>query len=442
MKKNIEKEIISCMLQDNECLMNGVKELKEDYFTNDLNKHTFVLIKSISGKGNAPSHIMLINENNNMKKPRANYENDVMNYIPSSGMEIPNFGYYLLSLKENYIKKICKFQSAVLNQIASSGSFEKLIKSVEELNYNVMNEFVSGRDFRHIADILNDSEKELKGRMNCYKKGVPVGIPTGLDILNKTTGGFKGGELTIIASRPGIGKTAIALFLAKKAAEFGNSICFYSLEMNDVSLADRLVLSESGINANAYKIGSIPETDYIYFKEAGEKLSQYNIYIDDNSKVSVGYIRASATLKKNKGECDMLIVDYLQLADINRKGVNREQAVAETTRELKLLSKELNIPIILLSQLNREVENTPDKIPNLSHLRESGAIEQDADCVLLLTRPAYYDVSIEKIKKVTGDYNLETTKGLLIINVAKQRNGRTGLILCRHNDAINNFYNL
>ena len=439
-KKDIEKEVISCMLQDRDCLMTGIKELKDEYFVQEANNWTFELMKSIVQKGNMPSHITLINENNNKPKLRKGYESEVMLYIPSSGISVSNFGYYLLLLKEEHIKKICKLKSAIINDLASNGNLEELVKSVESLNAEVMGEFVFGRDFRHLSEVLNDSDKELKGRMESYKKGAPVGIPTGLDILNRYMGGFKGGELTIIAARPGQGKTALALFLGKKAAANGESVCFYSLEMNDVSLADRLVLSESGLDANAYKIGDISEIGYDNFRTAGERLSRYNFYIDDSSKVSMGYIKASATLKKNKGECDMIIIDYLQLADINRKGVNREQAVAETTRELKLLSKELNVPVILLSQLNREVESTTDKIPQLSHLRESGAIEQDADTVLLLSRPAYYDLSVEKLSKIVNNCNITTTEGLMIINIAKQRNGSTGIVLCRHNEAVNNFW--
>ena len=253
-----------------------------------------------------------------------------------------------------------------------------------------------------MADTMEEAERRIAKSVN----GV-TGIPTGLTELDKKTGGLQDNDLIVIAARPSVGKTAFALHLARHAALAGNAVAVYSLEMQGERLGDRWLMA--ACNINPY----LP------------------IYVDDSSSVSMDHIRSSARLLKSRKQCDMIIIDYLQLCDMSTKQVNRnrEQEVAQATRKAKLLAKELNVPVVLLSQLNRESENRPAGRPELAHLRESGAIEQDADVVILLYRPALARITTDR----ESGY---PTEELGIAIIAKQRNGETGNVYFRHNSAM------
>ncbi len=221
--------------------------------------------------------------------------------------------------------------------------------------------------------------------------------------------------------------TAMLLYFAKSAARQGIPVCIYSLEMDSISLADRLILSETNIDADRYRNGYISNAEFNEIAEAKKKLADLPLYVDDNPIVSMRYIRAHSKRMAKQGKCGLILVDYLQLADMGEKGKNREQEVAQASRQAKIIAKELNVPFILLSQLNRACEERPDKKPQLSDLRESGAIEQDADKVMFVYRPEYY-----KLKDQFG--NLIVGEGALIM--AKQRNGGVGEVKFRYNESL------
>ena len=269
-----------------------------------------------------------------------------------------------------------------------------------------------------MADTMEEAERRIAKSVN----GV-TGIPTGLTELDKKTGGLQDNDLIVIAARPSVGKTAFALHLARHAALAGNAVAVYSLEMQGERLGDRW---RNGI-PNPQEVAEARTT--------ASGLAQLPIYVDDSSSVSMDHIRSSARLLKSRKQCDMIIIDYLQLCDMSTKQVNRnrEQEVAQATRKAKLLAKELHIPVVLLSQLNRESENRPGGRPELAHLRESGAIEQDADIVILLYRPAMLHIPTDR----ESGY---PTEGLGVAIVAKQRNGETGNVYFGHNQSITKFY--
>ncbi|MBS5639310.1 MAG: replicative DNA helicase [Bacteroides sp.] len=260
---------------------------------------------------------------------------------------------------------------------------------------------------RCMDTLMTDTLKEAELRIAKSVNGV-TGIPTGLTELDQKTGGLQDSDLIVIAARPSVGKTAFALHLARSAAMAGNAVAVYSLEMQGERLADRWLAAASNINPYRWRNG-IP--------------------------TSMDHIRSSARLLKSRNQCDAIIIDYLQLCDMTTKQANRnrEQEVAQATRKAKLLAKELHIPVILLSQLNRESENRPGGRPELAHLRESGAIEQDADVVMLLYRPAMQRV-------VTDRESGYPTEGLGVVIVAKQRNGETGNVYFGHNPSMTKIY--
>jgi replicative DNA helicase len=243
-----------------------------------------------------------------------------------------------------------------------------------------------------------------------------TGLPSGFTKIDRVTGGFKSKELVIIAGRPGMGKTAMALQLAKNLAGFNYPVGFFSLEMSDESLARRYLSNVSG-KTNVELLTGRCELKQLL--STSEQLLKLGIYIDDTSNISLVELRAKTRKLIMQHGIKMIIVDYLQM--MRGEGRSREEEVSSISRGLKSIAKDLDISVIAASQINRESESRKDKRPQLSDLRESGAIEQDADMVFLLYRPEYY-----KINAVTSDGKELNTEGLLIVDIAKNRNGATG----------------
>ncbi|NDV58071.1 replicative DNA helicase [Bacteroides sp. 519] len=301
----------------------------------------------------------------------------------------------------------------------------------------------AGKEIEHLQEVLVGQEEEasyreisaefyedINIRMNRFNNKLQTGITTGLTELNQITSGWQGSELVILAARPAMGKTAVALHLAQSAAHAGTSVLIFSLEMSRVSLYKRSILSESDdINPGKLKSGDLLN-ELKDIDKSVAKLSKLPIYVDDNANINMAYIRSKSRLLNKRNKCDMVIIDYLQLITAEKgKYGNREQEIASMSREAKLIAKELDIPVILLSQLNRDVERRQDKRPMLSDLRESGAIEQDADMVVFIHRPGYYG-------KATKDKNGNEVKNAGELIIAKYRNGPIGRVKFRHNDTL------
>lgn len=293
---------------------------------------------------------------------------------------------------------------------------------------------LGGTSVRHIGKTLSTALKQAENRQVLAQSGVTTGITTGLADLDRITGGWQSSQLIVLAARPAMGKTALMLHFAKEAAKAGTPVCIYSLEMSDISLANRLLLSESNVEADRFRTGHLTHDDWKDIEDAAARLETLPIYVDDNPVVSMRYIKAHSKIMQKRGECGLILVDYLQLADMasDKKNRNREQEIAQASRQAKIIAKELQVPFILLSQLSRNVESRSDKMPVLSDLRESGAIEQDADIVSFIYRPAYY----KQDTITTQSYDTIPTEGLGVLSIAKQRDGATGMILFRHNPSM------
>lgn len=292
------------------------------------------------------------------------------------------------------------------------------IKSVEGIAENTdYNSRMS--DISFIAKQCIDS---YQIRRNKARNGKNIGITTGLSKLDQVTGGWKPGQLIILAARPGMGKTALLLHFAKKAAMEGTPIVIFSLEMGDVSLTDRLILSECNIDSDRYKFGQLSSEEESMLCNAADNISFMPISVDDTPNISIQQIKVRARNLQRKGKCGFILIDYLQLIDMRsqNKAYNREQEVSQCSRAAKVMAKELGVPVVLLSQLSRKSEERSDKMPLLSDLRESGAIEQDADIVMFIHRPEYHNKTAEK--------------GFGEIRIAKQRDGATGDIRFRYNE--------
>lgn len=286
---------------------------------------------------------------------------------------------------------------------------EKSEKSMFEITQNQMK-----GGFKQINEgiisALDDLEEKRK------KDSVVTGVPSGLLDLDELTSGFQKGELVIIAGRPSMGKTALALSMIRNAAlEADMGIGMFSLEMGNQSLAMRLLCAEARVNMHFVRTGKLPSKLWKNLGLAAGELEEAPIYLDDTPAITVRELRAKARRLISKNKIDMIVVDYLQLMQGPRGIENRQQEISVISRSLKALAKELNVPVVALSQLSRAVEQRQDRRPQLSDLRESGAIEQDADVVIFLYRPWVY----------SGE---DEDEGKAEIIISKQRNGPTGKI--------------
>lgn len=341
--------------------------------------------------------------------------------------------YHALILRQMYIRRemIAGLHTLLASAADESVDLSDALADLHRLAGHLESGAVSNNCLRDMERLMQDTleqmDKRVENNRNCI-----TGIPTGLRELDRLTAGWQQGDLNIIAARPSVGKTAFALHLALAAGRAGKHVLVNSLEMQGERLGDRWLCAQAAnVDAGHLKTGLLDAGERQQALEAARLLSALPVYVDDNPKMSMDHIRSSALLQKSKGRCDLLIIDYLQLCEMKsgQKNRNREQEVAEASRKAKLIAKELDIPVILLCQLNRECEMRADKRPALSDLRESGAIEQDADVVMLLYRPALYGLTSERRSKFPSE-------GLGMVILAKHRNGETGDVYFGHNPAM------
>jgi len=272
------------------------------------------------------------------------------------------------------------------------------------------------KDFQSISDVLDRFFDQLDYLQQ--NRGEVVGVPTGFSDLDKLTGGLQRSDLLIVAARPSMGKTAFALGMAYGAAvQHGRKVGVFSLEMSAEQLVQRLLATETGVDSHRLRLGNIDDSEWDRISRAFGRLAEAEIYIDDSANASVMDVRSKARRLQAEHGLDLIIVDYLQLMS-GRRTENRVQEISEISRGLKGLARELNIPVVALSQLSRAVETRADHRPMLSDLRESGSIEQDADIVMFIFRDDKYDENSEK-------------KGIAELIIAKHRNGPVGSVNLR-----------
>src|SRR5690606_29971 len=316
--------------------------------------------------------------------------------------------------------------------IASSGyaSAEDVGELISDAERRILE--ISGRrgeGFTSIRDVLMEVFERVEFLF--HHKGGATGIPSGFPDLDKMTSGFQRNDLIIVAARPSVGKTAFALNIAQNVGvRAKETVAIFSLEMSASQLVQRMICAEANVDATRMRTGYLEGDDWEKLTMAIGSLSEAQIFIDDSPAVTVSEIRAKCRrLKKERG-LGMILIDYLQLISGRGKaGENRQQEVSEISRTLKQIARELDVPVIALSQLSRGVEQRQDKRPMMSDLRESGSIEQDADIVSFLYRDDYYDKESEK-------------KNIIEIIIAKQRNGPVGTVELVFLKNFNKFVNL
>ncbi len=293
-------------------------------------------------------------------------------------------------------------------------------------------------DLVAMDDAVRTTLSTLEQRQQARQRGGCVGVATGLQRLDALTGGWRGGQLIVLAGRPAMGKSAVMLHFARSAAASGVPVCVYSLEMPTEQLIGRMLVGASGVDAGAFRTGEVDALGWLQLERAGSDLAAMPVFLNDRANLSMRSVRSQSKAMRRRDRCGMVVVDYLQLLDTTTANRNdtREREIAAASRSAKLLAKELDVPVILLSQLSRKVEDRADKTPLLSDLRESGAIEQDADMVIFIDRPAMY--GIQTI--TTSRYGIIPTEGVGRLIVAKNRDGAIGNVYFRHNSSMTRIY--
>ncbi len=329
---------------------------------------------------------------------------------------------------KSVLRKLLGVSEFILESAKEAPDVDRILDQAEKMLFKIAEEKLSGSVF-HIDEILPEViDRVMK---NASRREMTTGIPTGFSELDAKLSGLQPSDLIIVAARPSMGKTAFALSIAYNVAvSFGKSVAIFSLEMPKEQLVMRFLSQESKISLQAIRSGHLNQIEINNLVEAAKKMESAPIYIDDTPAVSVLEVRAKARRLKAERGLDLIIIDYLQLMKGLKATESRQQEVAEISRSLKELAKELDIPVLALSQLSRQVEHRSDKRPQLADLRESGSIEQDADVVMFIHRPEVYkkDPSPEE-------------KGLAEIIIAKQRNGPIGSVRLRFYSNIVRFEN-
>lgn len=410
-----EQAVIGSMLTDQEAVYAAIERLKPEDFYREDNKQIYTAILNIYNKAEPIDIITLKAELSSMGKLDAVGGLEYIVELPEKVPTTANVDRYIKIVEE---KSLLRNLIRAANEILSSGyaqedDVENIVDHAEKKIFDVMQK-KSQKGYTTIKDVLVESFTKLEELYN--QKEHITGVPTGFAELDKKTAGLHGSELILIAARPAMGKSAFALNIGSYAATRANvPVAIFSLEMSKEQVGNRILCSEALVDSNNVRTGELNDEELGKLAETSGKLSQAPIYIDDTPGISVMEIRAKCRKLKLEKNIGLVIIDYLQLIQGSGKTSSREQEIAEISRSLKILAKEIEVPVIALSQLSRAVEARPDHRPMLSDLRESGSIEQDADIVMFLYRDDYYNEDSEK-------------KNIAEVIIAKQRAGSTGTV--------------
>jgi len=305
-------------------------------------------------------------------------------------------------------------QCSILSELCfqNQESTAELLEKAEQSIYDIAEDQIR-EGFQSLKQVIDGSFKKLESAAQF--EGYVTGVPTGFERFDLLTAGLQPSDLIVVAGRPSMGKTALALNIGYHAArKTGKGVAVFSLEMSRQQLGIRLLGMDAGINATKLRTGSLRSDDWPRLTESADRLSELPIFIDDSSAISVLEMKAKCRRLKKRADLGLVIVDYMQLIQGRTSAESRQLEMSEISRSLKGLAKDLNVPVIALSQLNRKVEDRPNKKPQLADLRESGAIEQDADVIAFIYRDEIYNP------------NSEENKNIAEIIIGKQRNGPTG----------------
>jgi replicative DNA helicase len=425
-----EKSVLGSILIEKDAIIKVGDLLHPDDFYSDIHKLIFESMLELYEK-RSPIDLLTLTEHLKDKKQlnligEGTYLAELTTYIATTSHIVE----YALIIKNK----------ATLRKLISSGSLitslgyeedkdiDQLLESAEKTLFDITQTFIKNK-FIHIKEILHQRYEEFAELHDAEDKTLVRGTATGFKSMDLRLGGLKNGDLIIIAARPSMGKTSLALNIAQNIALQGKkTVGIFSLEMSKEQLVDRMFASLLGVDSWKLHRGELEDKDFSRLGEVMDELTNAKLFIDDSAASSVMELKSKARRLQIEHGLDLIIIDYLQLMSGNNPN-NRVQEISEISRALKALARELHVPVMALSQLSRAVENRPGKIPQLSDLRESGAIEQDADVVMMMYREDYYEEDSDR-------------PGITDIYIRKHRNGPTGRMELRFAKEQMRFYDI
>ncbi len=410
-----EQSVIGSMIMDREAIMAASEIIgKEDFY-----QHQYgVLFEAMVELYNEGKPVDLITLQNRLKKKDVppeisslEFVRDLLNMVPTSA----NVRYYAGIVREKAtLRKLIKTTEEIANTCyLGQESLEEVLEETEKKIFDLVQKRDAG-DYVPIKDVVLSALDKIE--LASRNKGNVTGIPTGFTDLDYKTSGMQPSDLVLIAARPSMGKTAFVLNIAQHMA-FKNhvTVAIFSLEMSKEQLVNRLLSLESRVDSQAIRTGNLTDEDWAKLIEGAGIVGKSNLIIDDTPGISVAELRSKCRKYKMEHNLGVVIIDYLQLMTGSKKSDSRQQEISDISRSLKEIARELNVPVLALSQLSRAVEQRPEHRPMLSDLRESGAIEQDADVVMFIYRDDYYNKDTDR-------------KNVAEIIIAKQRNGPIGTV--------------
>jgi replicative DNA helicase len=414
--QNIEAEqsVLGSMLLSRDAIIDVSEIIKADDFYKESHKKLFDVMMEMFEKDIPVDLVTVVDELRKRNMLEAVGGIDYIASLSSNVITTANVSYYAKLIKEKAtLRRLIEASSEIMELSYEGDDVETVLDIAEQKIFDI----AQGRNttnFSPIKDVLMNTFYKIE---ELYKnKGQLTGIPSGFPDLDLKTAGFQPSDFILVAARPSMGKTSFALNIAQNAALLtGLPVAIFSLEMSKEQLVNRLICSTANIDSQKLRTGNLDEDDWMKLAAAMTPLSKASIYIDDTPGIGVMDIRAKCRRLKLEKGLGLVMIDYLQLMQGRGRAENRQQEISEISRSLKSLARELNVPVITLSQLSRAPESRSDHRPILSDLRESGAIEQDADIVMFLYRDDYYHKDSEK-------------KNIAEVIIAKHRNGPTGTV--------------
>ena len=411
-----EQSVVGSMIMDKDAIVTAMEMLVQDDF---YHKQYGILFNSMIELYNAGQPVDLVTLQNKLKEKDVPEEISSLGFVRDLVTSVPtsaNVKYYAGIVKENAMKRsLIRTIDDIENECyAGKESLESILDKTEHDIFALLSSRTGG-EFVPIRQVVMNALEKIE--MASKQSGTVTGIPTGFIDLDYRTAGLQPSDLILVAARPSMGKTAFVLNIAQYVA-FHENMCtaIFSLEMSKEQLVNRLFSLESRVDAQALRTGNLSDADWEKLVEGAGIIGNSELIIDDTPGISISEMRSKCRKYKLEHDLKLIIIDYLQLmSGSGRSSDSRQQEISDISRSLKALARELSVPVIALSQLSRAVEQRPDHRPMLSDLRESGAIEQDADVVMFIYRDDYYNKDTD-------------LKGISEIIIAKQRNGPIGTV--------------
>ena len=410
-----EESVLGAVMLSAEAAAVALETLRPEDFYRPAHQSVFEAILSLFDGNQAIDAITVsdwLRRNDNLERVGGiAFLNHLMDAVPATS----NVGYYVEIVDETASRRRLMKAGSTVGQLAmqSDRPVDEVLDAAEAAVFAVADRRV-GEGLSRLGPLLQETLEKIEEIGT--QGGDITGVPTGFNGIDKKLAGLHPANLVVIAARPSMGKSALALNIAQNVAETDKPVAFFTLEMSREEVVQRLLASMASVDSNKLRTGQLGPEMWQKLARESSKLYKMPFFVDDSSNLTVTAIRAKCRRLKRKSDLGLVVVDYLQLMQGPSRSDNRQQEIAEISRSLKNLARELHVPVIAVSQLNRQLEQRENKRPRLGDLRESGAIEQDADIVMFVYRNEYYD---------PDDVN---TKGTAEVNIAKHRAGATGLV--------------